>query len=101
MKTNQEIINELAGRDDLTKEQILQLTDARRSSNGDTDKLTVCGWAIEISHHIHTGGHWSAEAWHAGSSCFSGERAVSGNDTEAACWAKVANFLLFATANPR
>lgn len=100
MKTNHETINDLAGRDDLTKEQIMQLAEARRSSKGDATKVIVCGWAIVIAHHVYTGGHWSASAWHAGSSSFSGERAVSGNDTEVDCWAKVAKFIEFAVANP-
>ena len=86
--------------DRLSQAEILKLAEHKKSLKGDEVCFVVCGWRVLVTHHIHTGGHWSAGAWHAGSSYFAGERCLSGNDSEAMCWSKVADFIKFATSNP-
>ena len=73
MKTPNEIIDQLAGRCNLTRNELIQLAKARRAQAPTEEVIEAGAWAITIYHHIHTGGHWTVSAnlagipWHYGS----------------------------------
>ena len=59
-------INRLAGRDDLSREELLALRDARRAQAPETERRERNGWVVEINRHVHTHGQSYATAWRAG-----------------------------------
>ena len=79
----------------LTVAELKQLTeerDAARVRKGADERFDRNGWTVVITHHVPTGGHWSATAWRAGT-CYSGERCLYVGDSEEECRTMVGVFL--------
>ena len=71
-----------------------ELAAARRAVRPVEERVERNGWLVEICHHVHTGGHWSAGAYRPGTGCYAGERSLYVGPSEAECRATVEQFLL-------
>lgn len=72
--TTTETISKLAGRDDLTQSEIIQLRDARRAAAGETERIVRGKWTIEINHSEHG---WAANVWINGGGYYAGMRTLA------------------------
>ncbi len=92
-ETPAEIIDALAGRDDLTPAETMRLRDARRAeaSRDHVEIIDRAGWRVTLTRHVGTHGGWSAEAYLIGQPisdaslrCLSAGSGTSEADTRAA-----------------
>lgn len=91
--SEQKTINRLCERDDLTRDELLALRDARRAQVPVDEVSEVDGWRVVISHHVHTGGHWSAGASKPDGSGWTRERCFASGATEAEARGAVARWI--------
>lgn len=62
MKDHEDTKQTLAGRDDLSREELLALAEAREATRPREEALERDGWRVTLSHHLHTHGRWYATA---------------------------------------
>ncbi len=62
-KISADVIDSLAGRDDLTMAQTIALNAARRATEPTCETIERGGWRVELTHHVHTHGQWYATVY--------------------------------------
>lgn len=92
MTTTNEAIDRLAGRGYLGRDDLIRLGRARQEQAPVEDRSDRDGWTVSVMRHVHTGDHWSASAWRAGTS-YDRETCLASAATEAECRAAVEAFL--------